>query len=267
MQNQYYILLCYYPEYFKKALGLYRKMLKAFPELQLFIIDNSVEKVICKEHPNLMILEGDNTLGEFSGWQKAIDQIMLNKLVNSNDTFIFANDTANTHRCFTFIDHWLFRRAIKNNQVNSLVGEINSSKKYFTIKGVNFNQWASTYLFSLSGAYFLKNNGCIIPTDIILPIVDKVEAGKIIFSHQIDNVLSQHINTWLFPSKAKKGWYASTTASAELVRHKATMIVLEKALSWKAQCLGFTVVSLYNSSLKKKYKKRMNKIYRTIYRR
>lgn len=266
MSNQYYLLLCYYPKYFNKALALYNECLKKFPSLHLFVVDNSPGLAIKDLHPELDILNGDNSFGEFSGWQVAINAITESKSLEVNDFFILANDTANTHRYFTTIDRWLFLKSFsKAKETNAIAGEINNSKTSLRLNNTEFNQWVSTYFFCIPGQYLIQNKNSIIPCNLTHPLVLDAKPDKIIFAQQVDQSISQHINAWLFPSSIKKGWHSNRLASTEQLKHKATMIILEKSITWQAEHLKIKIISVYGSKLKKKYKRKMNRLYRRFH--
>lgn len=262
MIRTYYVLLCYYPDYFSEALELVERFKKSFRDIQLYIVDNSVGCVIKKGYPSLPILVGDNSAGEFSGWQIALNEIHGRFGINDRDKFIFANDTATRHRYFKNVDFFLFLWAFKKSfRCGGIAGEVNCSKEPLALHGQQAQCWVSTYLFSLTGRYFNQNQQQLMPSNIPYPVAKDVADTGLVFDSSIDSSFSKHVNEWLFPEAGHKGWYLSKGATPAQLIHKANMIYLEKSLSLFICRIGGSIIPVYSFKLARRYRRKMDRAY------
>lgn len=263
--KKYYILLAFYESYLPSALSLHAQIKASIGETQLIVVDNSHNKNLKDLYPTLLVIKGDNRVSEFSGWQSAVKYIQSKDSIDSDDLFIFANDTANRHRFFTFVDRLLFSTTLKKACMDGsryMVGEVVRSKTTLGIDGCLFNKWMSTYLFAISGS-LLKT----LKTDLTLGVIsdDYVSAitpSAINFTSRISSSLSNHINNWLFPNAKGKGWYNVKRSSAEEKARKSLAIICEKKLSALAINNDFTLYDIYETKVARRYKKTCNKWYR-----
>lgn len=257
-----YVLLCYYPDYLEDALAFFCRFKQWMPGVKLLIVDNSPDLAMAKARPALPILKGDNSKGEFSGWQVGIDSIRTQASIQNGDLFIFANDTASRHRRLTRIDDWLFQRSFRQClRSDGIAGEVNSSLEPMVLPRGELQSWVSTYFFALSGKYLNATGGQLIPADVPYPAALDVKNKKIVFDFFIDSTLAGHINEWLFPREGRKGWYKTHSSSAQQLVFKANMIYLEKSLSLAVCNQGGKIHPTYGHKLAMRYKRKMERAY------
>ncbi|WP_111977886.1 hypothetical protein [Algibacillus agarilyticus] len=251
----YGVLLCFYEDKVDQAIKEFENLISSFNgEATLIIINNSNVNVNIENcHIKFKLIEGDNENWEFSGWQKGQKYILNNFNINKNDLFIFANDTFNSHRNFTFIDRHLFIKAAKKINIKTqkiILGEqnhIHNSEQSFMLFDKVKNGWVSTYLFAVNYNYISNCN------------IDMGDEKREKLYYQNVPYLGAHISKNLFDyiinfltsNKKGEGWYGKSKLSSnpEIFRKKYASIINEKSLSINADC----IIDVYNSRLAKFY--------------
>jgi hypothetical protein len=71
--------------------------------------------------PGWLIVRGTNALGEFSGWQQALDATVA---IDADRAVLFVNDTVVSHRWFSAFRRWALVREIWCSDRPSIVGFI-----------------------------------------------------------------------------------------------------------------------------------------------
>lgn len=181
------------------------------------------------------ILLGSNELGEFSAWQEGLE-----RLGHSQQTVLFANDTINNHRHFTWLRVAALRRCMKTAKGRVFVGFKAAIEGRLTVAGLPFDHWVSTYCFALSAEAL---------SALDYQVSDPVLAGTCVaggtdestFFARLSPALETHLRRWLF----RGWWYAGGPLTAEnevRMTRKAKAIISEKLLSAKCQSLQIGTV-------------------------
>lgn len=132
--------------YFKKYLDMLNNV-----DVELITIDNKLNIFSYNRvSKNELIIDGDNSLWEFSGWQKGLRFIYDNKI--DYDVIIFANDAflapagGNTDLSSIINDE-----AIKTAyEENAMIGQFVSIGEGVSINGIYIYNYARTHCFLLS---------------------------------------------------------------------------------------------------------------------
>lgn len=267
MVKKYYLLLSYYPDKLEQSLALFARLDRIIGELQLVIIDNSLDRSVKGKYPSLTVVNGDNTLWEFSGWNCGIDWLRSNVPLAPHTPIIFANDTVTSHRLFTYLDCLIFSRALsrQGRQGGSfLLGDLNHSKEELSLGGTSFDRWVSTYLFATT-AEFIEHCNYNLTLDVSQDTyIDSADSRSIAFADTVSEVLAQHINRWLFPEQGTRGWYNAGRSTPEKKVQKSLAILCEKKLSVRALETDVRIASVYSGTAQKHYRKMARSIFKRL---
>ena len=243
------IFVTFYEKYRQNALKEILLIIKKLDcDTRLIIVDNS-ENLKSREfisHPLLenskievSYVSGSNTAWEFSGWEEGLNTLIP---LSSDDYYIFANDTFCHHRDWDCVNRALFVSAFKihtSRGLKGITGDVNSKNLEFTLYGVKFDSWVSTYLFGIDGEQLklCKNTIQIAPKK-IEQLISINKKGNYLWSceNEICNNLQCHIEAWLSPKNS--GWYKSKVENYFLKEMKTKAIINEKYLSTQVQFTG-----------------------------
>lgn len=262
----YGILVCYYEKYKVKAIDDFLKLLSEIRDDFSLIVVNNNHSLLPYENVKVIEIDGSNVGGEFSAWDEGLSFIKnKHHEFKDDDLFIFANDTFNHHRFFSFIDKYYFKKAIftaLNEPHPVLVGEVNSFGESFTIDGVRANGWVSTYLFSVNLHFLQAAAPFNMDDECFFCLVKNITTKEVVFTDLVSKNIDLHLNGWLFPSRRKHQWYGSKNASLELLKFKIKAIMNEKRLSVNlVKCKG-EMKSVYQKGFASLYLKARNFTYR-----
>lgn len=144
------LFLQYDTEKYPCALHYFKKYLNGIENanIQIIVVDNK-RKDINRKYEDAIMINGDNSLWEFSGWQKGLKYIYDNKI--DYDVVIFANDSflapagGNTDLSGLINDE-----AIAKAKKNAMIGQFVSIDEGITINGIYIYNYARTHCFLLS---------------------------------------------------------------------------------------------------------------------
>jgi hypothetical protein len=180
------------------------------------------------------LIEGTNSLGEFSAWQEGLDTLLLQE-----ETVVFANDTISTHRHFTWLRAAAFRSALNTARGKQLVGFTDSVPGSVVVAGLPVSHWVSTYCFALTGPALQALDHRVSRPDLVKMCVQGgVDEEK--FFTNISPDLEAHLRRWLFCG----WWYAGgrlTSENSSRLKRKAEAIISEKLLSATCHALSITI--------------------------
>jgi hypothetical protein len=240
--------LSYYDDYFESALDEFLLILISNSGgYNCIVVDNgnlSHTQHQLAESKGCTVIIGDNRLGEFSGWQKALDYIKLNyeSSLDNSDNFFFANDTFNQHR------KWSFKNRLgaiaglmeskKTPSVPTLVGHVERTDKLYSISKLPCNAWVSTFLFIANFSFINKLQWQISLSDPELKdYYSAVSETGVDWGLSVSEPLKAHLNQWLFPDNSKvHSWYGASIKTAVQKKFKLAAILNEKYLS--AKCIN-----------------------------
>lgn len=240
--------LSYYSDYFESSLDEFLMILEsAGDDYCCIVIVNgnlTADQLSYSKSKGCTLLPGDNRIGEFSGWQKALEHIKSNfdETLLLTDCFIFANDTFNQHRLWGFKDRLSVMAGIMESQKYLLepvmVGHAQYSQESFSIGKLYCSEWVSTFLFVTNLAFINNIKWEMALSNIELEeFYSKVDFDGIEWLDSINEGLQLHINSWLFPATSKcHSWYAANTKTPRQKQFKLNAILNEKYLS--AKCIS-----------------------------
>lgn len=265
LANKYAVLLVYSNECKQRAINsfvLYSKFIIGDDCSIVIVENNSASKYKYITKGSVTHIKGDNRLSEFSGWQRGIDYISKNNVILKDDIFLFGNDTFNEHRFFSIIDSLLFKLMLSKLKVDEpiIIGEKCRAGGSFTLDGVGFNAWVSTYLFLANSAVVKSLNDTIISGD---QYIEKLTDDHIYFDKErVCSNLSEHINSWLRPKDQEQhSWYKSYSNDLGLISRKAEAILNEKRLAAMAVNSKGKLYGVYDSIIASCLKRIGNSIY------
>lgn len=250
------ILLIYYQPYVAEATQYFTELLQSISKNFVLVIvkNQDLELPLSVQH-HQHVINGDNTLREFSGWQAGIEYCESQQLMPLNGIVIFANDTFCHHNKFGPITRWAFRRSfrkiLKSPTRMSLVGEVHPTGSEFTIGTKIFSKWVSTYVFAMT-VPLLKRVGSLVP-----PLnLDQFFTGQLtpdkFLTGPLSENLKQHLVSYLFGLRGSAKWYAASLPTKENSRNfigKTQSILCEMHMSATVVGIGAEMTSVFNSKL------------------
>ncbi|MGN4977027.1 hypothetical protein [Aeromonas sp. 95A] len=240
------VFLSYYQDYFESALDEFLAVLKNSGMRYKCIVvfngqfdkNNAINK---KKYENIYFSTGDNTRGEFSGWQKGLSYWLdiladMNDLADNENYFIFANDTFNQHRKWNIRSRIAILSGIaeiqRHKTIPVLIGHADGHLKGLFMQDVHLHAWISTFIFVCNQKFLDKIKwNLVIPSEDINSIIKQVDYSGILWTASVNEAFSHHINKWLFPKDGQKGWYGANSKSLESKKFKLIAILNEKWLS------------------------------------
>lgn len=240
------ILLIYYEKYLDKALREFVELMDLVSDRTeiLVVVNNlkikkSVITQVCSLNVNrknqLKIISGDNSIREFSGWQKALNIYSL----TSYKAIVFANDTFVHHRNFNWWVKKSYSRSVKKIGLQSdprACGSLMGSVNPISLLDVEIVRWISTSIFAMNMSAIDRLEKQIHPDYQDLQAwVPGTANQETFFSDQLDKKMKDHLIRWLFESDNKnQSWYGAavlTKNNAMSMKEKALCILSEKWLA------------------------------------
>lgn len=179
--------------------------------------------IVCN-NPKSLHYNGDNSLFEFSGYRKALNNDLIknnSKVLILNDTFFFSHlFIINFVLLFFFWFKLLF-----HNHPESYIG----IKNIIRYKGTDFT-YLSTWLFGLY----------ISDKKMFLKLFDEFS------NYDKDNILNEYIHRWLIPHKIFKGWYKSSFLNINSFNRKINTINFEFKFLKQINSLNYSEI-VYNN--------------------
>jgi hypothetical protein len=247
------ILLLYYEKYSDKALREFVDLMDLISdrsEIVVVINNLMIEKTVItlvkslnvnRKIP-LYLISGDNSIREFSGWQKALN-------LYRGSTFksiVFANDTFVHHRNFNWWCKKSYSRYIQRIGLKSkpiACGSLMGSHKPLSLGHVEITRWISTSIFAMNMSAIKKLEKRIHPDhQDLLDWVPGLADEEAFFSDQLDKLMKEHLIRWLFKvDDNNSSWYGAaslTNNNAMSMKEKALCILSEKWLAMRMIMTG-----------------------------
>ena len=246
------ILLVYYEKYALSAIREFTKLIRSVTEDAKIIVVSNNSFLGLPTDDDIIRVAGDNSLREFSGWDKGISTARNFGLLNNSRLVIFANDTYCHHNSYGIYTRHRFRAEFRKNiageQDLSLVGEKFTLGYQASISGLTFNSWISTYLFGVTTQLLFKL-GQLSPTFTIEQVFRGSEDSQSEMTELVSRNLSRYIESWLGMRDGSSGrWYGvqdGTAMSMEQYRGKAGAILCEKSLSASCENVGGKLIDVF----------------------
>ena len=247
------ILLAYYPPYFNEAVRQFNRLLETLPGRYSIVVVNNGPAPGQPGRDHVVVISGDNSTREFSGWDAGVEHCRRNGLLEDSDLVVFANDTSCHHNKFGPFTQSAFRRALRRlleaPHEPVAAGEIHALGKPFVIDGLTSDRWIATYLFGLSRAAMLRL-GCLTPPRPLRDFYCEPEPGRLKFASDVVSPnLARHIEDWLLGSGNTR-WPGNAAIGARTLaqlRGKADSVLCEKHLSARLLANGGSLVDVFGS--------------------
>lgn len=248
------LLLLYYEPYAEAALRRFVTLLKSIdPHFNVVVIMN--QPLSMKDVPgeNIHLIQGDNRLHEFSGWDAGLLYCRQQGILPQEGIIVFANDTFCHHNRFGPISKLAFARAFKQMLARpkrlAMAGEVHSDTDTYSISGRAFSSWISTYLFALT-IPMLKQLGSIAPSlDLDAFFSNRIESERF-FCGPINIALRRKLIRWLFGEGGQASWYGAQLPTLEnmtAMTAKAKAVICELYLSASVMHFNGTLTSVFRS--------------------
>ena len=177
------------------------------------------------------VLLHDNSGMEFGGYQAGLDQLLR---AVSPEWVLFANDTFATHHNFEAVSRQKLVGELKRTvDFPMVIGQVKSLPRSYELAGLRTHRWITTNLFALNRPALRALGNRVYWPEIESLVTETSEIDKF-FALSVDNVLRDHLRTWLFCDRADWHWYASEPlqpANAAKMARKARSILQEKYLA------------------------------------
>ena len=199
-----------------------------------------------------VVLRHDNSGMEFGASQAGLERLLA---THDPDWVLFANDTFATHHSFGTV----YRRKLaaelgRHHSVAAIIGQVVALPRSFRVEGLRTHRWVTTNLFALNRAALRALGGRVYSTALDARVVE-TDAMADFFAPQIDPVLREHLEVWLFRAHPGWHWYDSdplTAANAAKMARKARSILQEKFLSAALEDAAAEFVNLAELSVRDK---------------
>lgn len=236
----------------KTSLALLALLARRVPALhrRLIIVDNAgVPSPLATAAPfdEIVLLAGDNTRREFSGWDIAAAWLK-NEAMPPSDGYVFSNDTVARHREFGIGRKLRFAAAftrLPDHSTAVVCGEIDGLAEPVAMPWGRHAFYASTYLFGLNRAAFdLLTPFCALGGEIDALLAPDWPATSL-FSAAMPRQYAEFLTRWLHEPG---GWYGARPLAAEHfipMKEKARSILLEQSIGARLGSAGGKLVSIY----------------------
>ena len=187
-------------------------------------------------------MDGDNSIREFSGWQKALN----NYIHKPYNAIVFANDTFVHHRSFNWWVKKSYSRSVKRIGLESnpsACGSLMGSVKPLSLLDIEIVKWISTSIFAINMSAIEKLESHIHPHyHDLMAWVPGIADQEAFFSDHLDKQMKNHLINWLFKTDNKnQSWYNAASLNnnnAKSMKEKAMCILSEKWLATRMISTG-----------------------------
>ena len=200
------ILFQQYDNIIFENLYIYFTNLCCHYDYDMIVINNNSTIHLMSSNKNIIIIEGDNSNFEMSGYQTGINYLHEHDLYKKYDNYILCNDTINTRPPMTFlnkINYQKFRDVIDNDNV---CGVVDTFSKEFCLDDFKFNSW-------------IRSNIILFPSCLLSNIKDiNIYSEETIYDKdtlkvKVDEELLSRLHAWLADD-----YYKNTNKKAKLSR-------------------------------------------------
>ena len=227
---------------------------RLFPKVKMTItiVDNS-DACEASKIPNTMVIKGDNSSREFSGWQTALDQLSF----EPDDVICLCNDTFARNHGSEFLNWFQPTEVLTALENGKVVGYADSRRNESQLFGLPVRRWIRTSIIFIRGRDLSK----ILP--LTMPVPDSevfAVHGDSLFKTEapIDASTRVWLNHWLVkgptvPGESKDQWYLSETLNdknRDFMNLKAKSILCEIFLSAKICSQGLQIFDVRRSRIR-----------------
>lgn len=227
--NLHCVYLAYEPQKEASFRNLVRWLGRDFKKVNFYVVKNNP----MVEFSGDVVISGDNSCYEFSGYECAFIYLNNSNLVTHDDCVIFCNDTWDNHRYFSILDKFFFRNCIKSSsksEIPCIFGRVDSLGFEFP------KSWISTYFFGVNYAAYKKIKS-FIPENIL----DTTEI--LVLSKVVRNIIFSNTAVCNFNTKERSAYVA----------RKSKTILAEFAFSLSMDRSGVYLKDVYRNYSVVKY--------------
>lgn len=250
------LFLVYGDKYLQDGLNELRKIVsRMFPSVgaDYIVVDNAMHLSFDERRSDYRIVGGDNSLWEFSGWDRGFAYAKDNDYITDGSVVFFANDTFYRRQYkdgTNFLD--VFDAAILDGRDvrNSAIGYLDDFPKPVSIRGIEYISWIRSNIFAIPSNI----------VDMLWPFAKTIEPAYVFSDSYIkfwsdNDVISRnwkaYISSWLFGAECpefpeyKLHWIKAepvTEENFEYFKKKALCILSEHYLSARLHNMGVPVI-------------------------
>lgn len=256
------ILLVYYDHFASTAIRRFTKLVQSVASNSRVIVVFNGATPPPDPAPGVVHVAGDNSLREFSGWDRGLATATELGFLRDAKLAIFANDTFCFHNKFGPITRRCFRSAFRKVLADpgglSMAGECFELGGQASIRGLQFDTWMSTYLFGVSQPLLLQL-GQISPDFDMDLLVRKTASGGVELTSEISPNMVRYLERWMgLDGESGTVWYgvhAGKASSADQRIGKLRSILAEKYLTALCRSRGATVIDVFPSATLKQLRR------------
>lgn len=205
------------------------------------------------------VLRHNNAGMEFGAYQAGLDRLLG---ASNPDWVLFANDTFATHHSFGAVHrNKLVAELGRSFDFPAIIGQVVSLPRSYRMEGLRTHRWITTNLFALNRAALRALDGRVYRAELESLVTETSHMEKF-FAPELDLVLREHLEAWLFRARPGWHWYDSAPlqrANAEKMARKARSILQEKYLAALLEDLGAEFVNLNELSVLQKLRREVER--------
>ncbi|MCC8401219.1 hypothetical protein LJ655_04795 [Paraburkholderia sp. MMS20-SJTN17] len=251
------LFLVYGRTYADEGLSHIRKMVERMlpnAKLQIIIIDNKIDQPFENMDGPIWEVAGDNTLGEFTGWDHGYQFAKRVLDLNADDLILFANDTffRRNYRDggVSYMD--FFERSIVEGHdlTRECIGYLDDFPRSVELMGIRYTSWIRSNIF------FLPFNVCENLGKLTFPLPEEEIFASDYHTfwgdtRKISDNWKAYISSWLFGYVDPKfpeyqlHWHSARKPDAEnfaFFKRKARAILSEHYLTARLHAAGIPII-------------------------
>ena len=192
------------------------------------------------------VLQHNNSGLEFGAYQAGLDHL---RDASDPDWIVVVNDTLAIHQCFASpMRASLVRHVTAAGPADFpiVVGQVETLGRSYALEGMRTHRWVTTNVFALNRTGLRRLDNRIYRPDLGRLIETSGDRAHF-FSDDMDPVLREHLDRWLFEPNGTAGWYDAApldSSNAAKYASKARSIVQEKFLSAQLDSFGTLFVDI-----------------------
>ncbi|WP_233800165.1 hypothetical protein [Paraburkholderia sp. HP33-1] len=251
------LFLVYGRTYADEGISHIRKMVERMlpnAKLQIIIIDNKIDQPFENMDRPIWEVAGDNTLGEFTGWDHGYQFAKRVLDLNADDLILFANDTffRRNYRDggVSYMD--FFDRSIVEGHdlTKECIGYLDDFPRSVELMGIRYTSWIR------SNVFFLPYNVCENLGKLTFPLPEEEIFASDYRTFwggtgKISDNWKAYISSWLFGYSDSKfpeyqlHWHSARKPDAEnfaFFKRKARAILSEHYLTARLHAAGIPII-------------------------
>lgn len=218
------------------------------------------ETLVSRVRGSWELMRHDNSGMEFGAYQAGVDALV--KRMDA-DWIVVGNDTFATHNNFPRVYRELLSQALQRVPTfPTIIGRTHALARSYQIEGLRTHRWVQTSLFAINRAALEALGGRIYRPELESLVSESADLSTF-FSPDVDLVLRDHLETWLFRTRPGPHWYASEPLQSQnfsKMARKARSILQEKYIAAVLESAGAEFVNLNDLTVPKKILRKIDDI-------